>query len=161
MSDFISKRSVKQPHIGHRSNAIPIEDSMTESLSNDIESSLKTNPNYQSGFEHESVNRLSPSDSNPHAINTIKENIGNVISAKYIVVENENKNENFESNTLKTSNPTFHIEFILFIAILMVAISVICIEYNKYKSRQDYLSAKKIVDVSQAYETLKETGVFS
>ena len=45
------KRAKKRPFIGNRTNVIPRESNPREELGNDMESSLKKNPNYFEGGE--------------------------------------------------------------------------------------------------------------
>ena len=92
----MQKRSRKRPFIGHRNNVIPREQNMQEGLGNDMDALLKKNPEKIDGGEHITNHNISLSDQLPHLThinsanttikNTIKENIGDIESLEYDII---------------------------------------------------------------------------
>ena len=149
------KRAKKRPFTGNRTNVISREHSSQEGLGNDMESSLKKNPDVSEGGELILENTQQNIQPNVNIRNTIKENIGEMDLLDTIPKASSPIISDKVPKLPTTVSVKFIMQFILFIVIIIAVLSMMCIEYSKYKIEQDRTELKRIQTINANFALME------
>jgi len=154
------KRAKKRPFTGNRTNVISREPNPQEELGNDMESSLKKNPNYSEGGELVFENNHQNIQPGVNIRNTIKESIGEIKLPEYPIEADTAPNNAVSNNIIDVSSDKavpakFPVQFILFMTIIMIALSVMRMEYKKYVIERDRTELKRIQKINADFSVME------